>query len=300
MTIYQLECFVQVAETLNFGKAAQKMCISQPAITYQIHSIEKELDVVLFERNTRHCRLTAAGQTFYQDAIQLCSYYQQAVQKAQDINRANRSHLIVGIRKLFDYERMAKMTMRFREKYPQATVDIMPQDDAKPLNDLRSRRIDVGFFYASEHSACSDIAFTPLYKLDYYALVHPMHPLAAKESLTLSDLRGLSVITSGSAANFLSACQGPSVTELQAAGVDLSYSAPSFESALIMVQSNIAALILPFLPLAVVPGMVKIPLRDYPPVDIEIAWMKGDTRLEIQDFVEIAKRIYQTIPQSGD
>lgn len=295
MTIYQLECFVQAAETLNFSKAAQKMCITQPAITYQIRSVEKELDVVLFERNTRHCRLTAAGQSFYQDAIQLCSYYHQAVQKAQDINRANTSHLIVGIRKLFDYDRMAKMTMKFREKYPQATVDIMPQDDAKPLNDLRSRRIDVGFFYASEHSACSDIAFTPLYKLNYYVLINPLHPLASKDSLTLADLRGVSVVTSGSAANFLSACQGPSLTELQAAGVDLRYSAPSFESALIMLQANIAVLILPFLPNAVVPGMIKIPLLHYPTVDIEIAWMKGDTRLEIQDFVDTAKALYHSI-----
>lgn len=300
MTIYQLECFVQVAETLNFGKAAQKMCITQPAITYQIRSVEKELNVLLFERNTRHCRLTAAGQTFYQDAVQLCSYYHQAVQKAQDISRANTSHLVVGIRKLFDYEHMAKMTTEFRETYPHATIDIMPQDDAKPLDDLRSGHIDVGFFYTSEHSDCSDIVFIPLYKLDYYVLINPLHPLASRKSLSLSDLQGVSVVTSGSAANFLSACQGPSLAELQDAGIDLRYSAPSFESALIMLQANIAVLILPFLPTAVVPGMIKVPLLNYPPVDIEIAWMKGDTRLEIQAFVEIAKRIYQTIPPSGD
>lgn len=300
MTIYQLECFLQVAQTLNFGKAAQKMCITQPAITYQIRSVEKELDVLLFERNTRHCRLTAAGQAFYQDALQLCSFYRQAVKKAQDISRAGTSHLVVGIRKLFDYDRMAKMNTEFRRQFPQATIDIMPQDDANPLDDLRSGRIDVGFFYASEHTVCSDIIFIPLYKLNYYVLINPLHPLASRESLSLSDLAGVSVVTSGSAASFLSACQGPSLAELQEAGIDLRYSAPSFESALIMLQANIAVLILPFLPTAVVPGMVKIPLLHYRPVDIEIAWMKGDSRMEIQAFVEIAKKIYQTIPEAAE
>ena len=43
MTLYQLECFVQVAELLSFVRAAEKMCISQPAITYQIRSLEKEM-----------------------------------------------------------------------------------------------------------------------------------------------------------------------------------------------------------------------------------------------------------------
>jgi DNA-binding transcriptional LysR family regulator len=292
MTIYQLDCFVKVAETLNFGKAAQIMCISQPAITYQIRAIEKELDVLLFERDTRHCRLTAAGQSFYQDAVQLTSFYNQSVQKAQDISKASASHLVVGIRKLFDYASMGKMTVAFREKYPQATVDIMPQDDAKPLEDLRTRRIDIGFYYSSEHSSCSDIAFVPLYEMNYYVLANPKHPLAAMSSLTLQDLRNVSVVTSGSAANFLSACQGPSLAELQEAGADLHYSAPSFESALIMLQANLAVLILPFLPDAVVPGMVKIPLLGCSPVNIEIAWMKGDTRLEIPAFVDIAKEVF--------
>ena len=79
MTLYQLECFVQVAELLSFVRAAEQMCISQPAITYQIRTLEKEMDVTLFERSTRHCRLTPAGQAFYHDAIQLISFYQRAV-----------------------------------------------------------------------------------------------------------------------------------------------------------------------------------------------------------------------------
>lgn len=295
MTLYQLECFIQVAEQLSFVRAAQKMCITQPAITYQIRALEKEISVVLFERNTRSCRLTTAGQAFYQDAVQLCSFYQQAVQKAQDISRADTSHLTVGIRKLFDYSNMAHMVTEFNVTYPHATVDILPQNDAKPLDDLRNGRIDIGFFYSSEHAECSDIAFKPLYEMNYYVLMNPHHPLANRSSLLLSDLKGESIVTSGSVSSFLSACQGPSLSELKEAGIDISHSSPSFEGALIMIQAGIAMLILPFIPSAVVPGMVRIPLLNFPPVHIEIGWMKKDTRLEIPAFVKIAKKLYETL-----
>jgi len=295
MTLYQLECFIQVAEQLSFVRAAQIMCISQPAITYQIQSLEKEIDVTLFERNTRRCRLTPAGQAFYQDAVQLHSYYQQAVQKAQDISRANQSHLRIGIRKLFDYDRMAQLVTQFYVKHPHAKVDILPQNDAKPLDDLRSGRIDIGFFYTSEHTECSDISFQTLYELNYYVLMNPADPLASRKSLQLPDLKGKAIATAGGTSNFLSATQGPTLAELKKVGADISHSAPSFESALIMIRSGTAMLILPMLPFTVVPGMVKIPLLGCPSVQMQIGWMKRDTRMEIPDFVEIAKNLYKTL-----
>ena len=80
---------------------------------------------------------------------------------------------------------------------------------------------------------------------------------------------------------------------LKKAGADISHSAPSFESALIMIRAGTAMLILPMLPFTVVPGMVKIPLLGCPAVQMQIGWLKRDTRLEVPDFVEIAKNLYK-------
>jgi DNA-binding transcriptional LysR family regulator len=60
MTIYQLECFIAVAEELNFSAAAERLFTTQPAITYQINALEKETGLHLFERTTRRTKLTAA------------------------------------------------------------------------------------------------------------------------------------------------------------------------------------------------------------------------------------------------
>ena len=151
MTIYQLECFIAVAEELNFSAAAQRLFTTQPAITYQINTLEKETGLHLFDRTTRRTKLTAAGQSFYLDMVQMTSFGRQALKKAQDIQAAYRSHLVVGLRQLFDYGTFASILAEYQRQYPNAQVEVIPQSNRRPLEELRSGQLDIGFFYATEH-----------------------------------------------------------------------------------------------------------------------------------------------------
>ena len=153
-------------------------------------------------------------------------------------------------------------------------------------------QLDIGFFYATEHSSDRDVSFTPLFSLAYYVLMNPNCPLADRKALHLADLKGQSVVSSGAFDSFLSACQGPSLEELAQVGVDCSKITPSFEGALIMITMGTAMSIVPCLDDAVIPGITKVPLLDYPPVTVEIAAMRHTPRLEVQSFIEIAKRKY--------
>ena len=292
MTIYQLECFIAVAEELNFSAAAQRLFTTQPAITYQINTLEKETGLHLFDRTTRRTKLTAAGQSFYLDMVQMTSFGRQALKKAQDIQAADRSHLVVGLRQLFDYGTFASILAEYQRQYPNAQVEVIPQSNRRPLEELRSGQLDIGFFYATEHSSDRDVSFTPLFSLAYYVLMNPNCPLADRKALHLADLKGQSVVSSGAFDSFLSACQGPSLEELAQVGVDCSKITPSFEGALIMITMGTAMSIVPCLDDAVIPGITKVPLLDYPPVTVEIAAMRHTPRLEVQSFIEIAKRKY--------
>ena len=267
MTIYQLECFIAVAEELNFSAAAQRLFTTQPAITYQINTLEKETGLHLFDRTTRRTKLTAAGQSFYLDMVQMTSFGRQALKKAQDIQAADRSHLVVGLRQLFDYGTFASILAEYQRQYPNAQVEVIPQSNRRPLEELRSGQLDIGFFYATEHSSDRDVSFTPLFSLTYYVLMNPNCPLADRKALHLADLKGQSVVSSGAFDSFLSACQGPSLEELAQVGVDCSKITPSFEGALIMITMGTAMSIVPCLDDAVIPGITKVPLLDYPPGD---------------------------------
>ncbi|MNL65286.1 Hca operon transcriptional activator [compost metagenome] len=67
MNIQQLKCFVSLAETLNFSKTAEKLNLTQPAVSHNIKSLENELGILLFVRNKRTVNLTLAGNSFYED-----------------------------------------------------------------------------------------------------------------------------------------------------------------------------------------------------------------------------------------
>ena len=146
--------------------------------------------------------------------VQMTSFCRQALKKAQDIQDADRSHIVVWLRQLFDYSTFSNIVAEFHHEYPNACVDVVPQDNRRPLEQLAQ------------------------------------------------------------------------------VGVDCSKVSPSFEGALIMIQMGTAMSIVPCLANAVIPGMVKIPLLDYPPVMVEIAAMRHAPRLEVQSFIKIAKRRY--------
>ncbi len=65
MTIHQIECFLEAARTLNFTEAANHLYISQQGLSRQIASLEKELELRLFDRTTRDVRLTRSGSFCY-------------------------------------------------------------------------------------------------------------------------------------------------------------------------------------------------------------------------------------------
>lgn len=68
MNTIQLECFLSVAEHLNFSRASEELKITQPAVSHQIRSLEEELDVRLFRRTSKSVSLTQEGMLFLPDA----------------------------------------------------------------------------------------------------------------------------------------------------------------------------------------------------------------------------------------
>jgi DNA-binding transcriptional LysR family regulator len=71
--LFQLRCFVAVAEELNFRRAAERLNMTQPPLSRQIRLLEDRVGVTLFERTNRRVRLTSAGEDFFANAVEICS-----------------------------------------------------------------------------------------------------------------------------------------------------------------------------------------------------------------------------------
>jgi len=83
MELRQIRSFLSVAETLHFGRSAELIHLSQPALSLQIRALEEEVGVRLFERNRRKTTLTAAGFAFRDDAARALSQLDQAIRRAR-------------------------------------------------------------------------------------------------------------------------------------------------------------------------------------------------------------------------
>lgn len=71
MNTQQLECFVRVADKLNFTKASEELYLSTPTVTHHIKSLEEELGAKLFYRTSKVVQLTEIGSLFYSDAKEI-------------------------------------------------------------------------------------------------------------------------------------------------------------------------------------------------------------------------------------
>ena len=87
MNTFQLACFVAVAHTLSFARAAEQLHVTQPAVTHQIKVLEQELGTALFYRSTRSVALTKNGQLFLEDARQILELEHRAKARFEGENQ---------------------------------------------------------------------------------------------------------------------------------------------------------------------------------------------------------------------
>ena len=289
MTLHQLECFIQVAEQLSFIGAAKKLYTTQPAVTYQIRALEKELNSQLFHRTNRTVSLTEAGRTLYQSSKKIWEIYQETLLQIEEIEKRNRSFVVIGVRKLFDYTILSSFVKQYNELKPEVKVEVIPQSDYEPLEYLYTNKTNISFLFEHECAGNDDIAFLPIYEMKYFVLMNENHPLANRERLTLPDLKNCKIILPDD--DYRRRVHVPPIEDIQAVGADTSLTAPSFEGSMILAQAEMGITFITSNPAHRFPQMVKVPF-DVPPVQIGLAWLKADATPETMAFIKLVQQKY--------
>ena len=114
----QMRYFAALAETLHFGRAAERLHISQPPLTRQIAALERELGVRLLERNSRRAKLTHAGQRFLEDARLAIAAFDQACRNAQLAERGELGALAIGFMMHAAHTVLPRLTRQFMTELP--------------------------------------------------------------------------------------------------------------------------------------------------------------------------------------
>lgn len=145
MDLRHLKYFLMVADEGNLSRAASKLHISQPPLTRQIKQLENDLDTTLFIRSREGMELTEAGKLFYEEASNILSVVDLAVDRTQRTAQGKYGRLDVGIFGSGIFNVIPLLLGAFRDKYPDVKVALHCMDKSTQIQALRQKRITVGF-----------------------------------------------------------------------------------------------------------------------------------------------------------
>jgi DNA-binding transcriptional LysR family regulator len=139
-----LRAFVEVAEQRRFGVAAQRLSITQPALTKQIQALERELGAPLFDRGRHGATLTEFGRLLLPQARDLVAGTQEFTRRAHQLAHGERGRLAVGFG-LSTIGLAPRAIAAFRLRYPEVEIGLEDLPSATQLERLRTGELHVGF-----------------------------------------------------------------------------------------------------------------------------------------------------------
>jgi DNA-binding transcriptional LysR family regulator len=187
-TVYELECFVVLAEELNFSQAARRLNLSQPPLSRQIQALEEKLGCRLFLRNTRAVSITPAGTLFLADARGLLNQLDAATEAVRRAEGGETSRLRLGFVGALLDEDLVQTLQRFRELNPRCQIHLTDLTPAPQLTALRAGNLD-GAFIGAHPQALAPEFRALVWKREPLGIALPAaHPLAAAPALQLGQL----------------------------------------------------------------------------------------------------------------
>lgn len=144
MDVRELRSFVLLAEQLHFGRAADLLHLSQPALTKQIRRMEDELGAALFERNKQGTALSRFGELFLRDARQTVQSFDGMMDRAKRVSKGEAGRLNIGFG-FHTFELVPRLIVKLREIAPGIEVSLRDMSTAEQLRALEAGRIDLGF-----------------------------------------------------------------------------------------------------------------------------------------------------------
>ena len=290
MEFRHLRYFLALAEELHFGRAAQRLSISQPPLSLNIQQLEASVGAQLFTRNSRGVQLTAAGQAFVPAARALLAQAGAAMREAREVAQGQAGELQIGFAGTLLYCGLPQVLQRFQDSHPRLRLVMRELSSSEQLSELVRDRLDVGFVHTPRVPPGFDqilVASQPM-----VACLPRGHALAGTASLALPDLQGQALVV-------VSRTVSPDyheriLVECEQAGwlPPVVHELRHWLSVVALVaQGQGVALVPEALAQSALAGAVFVPLRDGAlRYDTRCLWRSGRDQTALQDFVAAVRR----------
>lgn len=188
MEFRHLRCFIALAEELHFGRAAQRLAMTQPPLSLTIQQLEASVGARLFERNSRGVSLTAAGNAFLPRATALLEQAAMASREAREVGQGLAGQLQIGFAGTVLYRGLPQVLRGFGAAHPKLRLALRELSSSEQLVELVHDRLDLGFVHTPRVPAgFSQILVS---SQPFVACLPATHPLAGETTLPLEHLTG--------------------------------------------------------------------------------------------------------------
>lgn len=186
MNLKHLETFILVSELQSFTAAARKLYMSQPAVSFQIKSLEEDLQTTLFQRGDKRLGLTAAGKILYPEAKKMVVRYQKIKSGIDDLKGLKSGHLVVGASTIPGEYLVPLMIGEFRSMYPGVGVSLQVAGSGQVFRWVKDREIDVG---VTGSAASGNWLWCERWiEDDLVLIVPPDHPWANRDNIQIDEM----------------------------------------------------------------------------------------------------------------
>lgn len=291
MNTFQLSCFLAVAEYLNFAQAAQSLHVTHPAVSQQIQSLEKELNVKLFQRTTRTVRLTEEGKAFLQDAQQIVVIAERAKKRLGNAMEGIIETLAIGCYNfpcLFLLSDTLEMLRTIRPELHPRLQTIPFQHIYRMLEEGNLDAV-MGFKEFSStkiHAQYREIAKVPL-----VCICSCKHPLASRTQICLEELstERLVLFLPAKAAIPMVRIQGQLIGERPPSEF---YFCESAEAITVLVTAGYGISVLPDFLVPDSPLIARIPLNGTEPLSFGIYYKSLQGSPSLRAFLQCAEESF--------
>lgn len=296
METRQLKYFLDVANCLNFTKAAQKNHIAQTAMSQNIISLENQLGFKLFERNNRNVNLTHMGAIFYQEAQGIVRAVERAERHMKYIASGCAGIIRIGFQGEHESRFLPQLVQRFRSIYPCVSIELVQAISGHLEQMLQSGDVDV--IFNIQYQSTANNVEEWLVETQPLCLVCPkQHRLAGLSSIGRSMLADepmlfLNPACSESIYNYMIHDSLNSGFTPNVVGY-----ANSIHALLLMVQCALGITVLPKSCDLEQHSLTFIPLDNEPLLNIVARWRRDNENPPMSLFISLLK---ETFPPSGE
>lgn len=192
MNLHQLKVFYEVAKAKSFSAAAKTVYLTQPAVTWQVKSLEESFDMKFLDRIGKKILLTEEGKVLFDFADRILNLTRQAEEALTDLKGLSRGTLKIASTYTFGDFYLPALLQAFHGKYPKIAVQVSTGNSSQTIENTLLHKSDLAI--AANDPKNEKLEVREMTTDLLVGIVFPSHPFARRKSIALKELNGQPLI----------------------------------------------------------------------------------------------------------